>query len=170
MTVTVERSVEDHDCPAQTVDRRQVGRGGVRQDVRAPTRPPGAARRGGGGRSEDIDRAVRAARHAFESGPWRRMTPSERGRALWKLADLIETHAEEFAAARDARQRQAARRRARRRRPLAVDHFRYYAGWATKIEGETIPVSIPGQHDSSPTRCASRSASSARSSRGTSRC
>ena len=42
------------------------------------------------GDKEDVYRAVRAARRAFESGPWRRMTPSERGRALWKLADLIE--------------------------------------------------------------------------------
>src|SRR5438477_5678402 len=49
------------------------------------------------GDKEDVDRAVRAARRAFEGGPWRRMTPSERGRALWKLADLIEQHTEEFA-------------------------------------------------------------------------
>ncbi|MSR66940.1 MAG: aldehyde dehydrogenase family protein, partial [Pedosphaera sp.] len=45
----------------------------------------------------DIDAAVRAARYAFESGPWRRMTPSERGKLLWKLADLLEKHTEEFA-------------------------------------------------------------------------
>ena len=49
------------------------------------------------GRDEDIDRAVAAARDAFENGPWRRITPSERGRLLWKLADLIELHGEEFA-------------------------------------------------------------------------
>src|SRR5262245_50308082 len=49
------------------------------------------------GDREDINRAVAAARSAFDGGPWRRMTPSERGKAIWKLADLIEQHAEEFA-------------------------------------------------------------------------
>src|SRR5689334_18919843 len=49
------------------------------------------------GEKEDVDRAVKAARRAVEGGPWRRMTPSERGRALWKLADLIEARTEEFA-------------------------------------------------------------------------
>ncbi|HSJ98486.1 MAG TPA: aldehyde dehydrogenase family protein, partial [Myxococcota bacterium] len=46
---------------------------------------------------EDVNRAVRAARRAFESGPWPAMTASERGRLLWKLADLVEAHGEEFA-------------------------------------------------------------------------
>ena len=55
------------------------------------------------GDREDINRAVSAARAAFDGGPWRKMTPSERGRAIWKLADLIEQHTEEFADARDAR-------------------------------------------------------------------
>src|SRR5688572_6342713 len=49
------------------------------------------------GGAEDIDRAVRAARQAFDEGPWRQVTPSERGRMLWRLGDLIESHAEEFA-------------------------------------------------------------------------
>src|SRR5215469_5463350 len=49
------------------------------------------------GDKEDIERAVAAARRAFEDGPWSDMTPSERGRMVWKLADLIETHADEFA-------------------------------------------------------------------------
>jgi len=97
------------------------------------------------GEKEDVDRAVRAARRAFESGPWRRMTPSERGRALWKLADLIEQHTEEFAQLEtlDNGKPLAVARVADI--PLVVDHFRYYAGWATKVEGETIPVSTPGQ-------------------------
>ena len=97
------------------------------------------------GDKEDVDRAVRAARRAFESGPWRRMTASQRGRALWKLADLIEQHGEEFAQLEslDNGKPLAVARVADI--PLVVDHFRYYAGWATKIEGETIPVSIPGQ-------------------------
>jgi phenylacetaldehyde dehydrogenase len=45
----------------------------------------------------DVDKAVKAARKAFDEGPWSRMSPSERGRLLWRLADLIEQHAEEFA-------------------------------------------------------------------------
>ncbi len=97
------------------------------------------------GDKEDVDRAVRAARRAFAGGPWRRMTPSERGRALWKLADLIEQHTEEFAQLEtlDNGKPLAVARVADI--PLVVDHFRYYAGWATKVEGETIPVSTPGQ-------------------------
>src|ERR1044072_3548246 len=49
------------------------------------------------GDREDIARAVKAARAAFETGPWPRLTPSERGRLVWKLADLIEQRLEEFA-------------------------------------------------------------------------
>jgi acyl-CoA reductase-like NAD-dependent aldehyde dehydrogenase len=96
------------------------------------------------GDREDVDRAVRAARRALESGPWARMTASERGRAIWKLADLIEQHAEEFAQLEtlDNGKPIAVARAADI--PLVVDHFRYYAGWATKVEGETIPVSVPG--------------------------
>src|ERR1700691_1614993 len=49
------------------------------------------------GDKEDINRAVKAARAAFESGPWSKITPSERGRMIWKIGDLIEKHLEEFA-------------------------------------------------------------------------
>src|SRR5579884_1726674 len=49
------------------------------------------------GDKKDIDRAVKAARRAFQSGPWSKLTPDERGRLIWKLADLLEVHAEEFA-------------------------------------------------------------------------
>ncbi len=52
------------------------------------------------GDREDINRAVKAARRAFDQGPWRRMTPSERGRLIWKLSDLLEKHLEEFAESR----------------------------------------------------------------------
>ena len=97
------------------------------------------------GDKADVDQAVRAARRAFETGPWRRMTPSERGRALWKLADLIESHAEEFAQLETLDNGKPLSVARVADIPLVVDHFRYYAGWATKVEGETIPVSIPGQ-------------------------
>ncbi|MFI5393972.1 MAG: aldehyde dehydrogenase family protein [Candidatus Binatia bacterium] len=97
------------------------------------------------GEKEDVDRAVRAARRAYESGPWRRMTPSERGRALWKLADLIEARTEEFAQLETLDNGKPLSVARVADIPLVVDHLRYYAGWATKVEGETIPVSIPGQ-------------------------
>ncbi len=95
------------------------------------------------GDKPDIDRAVRAARRAFEGGPWRSLTPSERGRMLWKLADLLEQNLEEFARLEtlDNGKPLAVARGADV--PLAVDLFRYMAGWATKIEGRTIPISVP---------------------------
>lgn len=95
------------------------------------------------GHAEDIDRAVKSARRAFESGPWRRFTPSERGKLLWRLADLLESHIEEFARieALDNGKPISVARVADL--PLAVDLFRYMAGWATKIDGHTIPISVP---------------------------
>lgn len=90
----------------------------------------------------DIEAAVKAARRAFESGKWPRMTPSERGRLIWKLADLIEANLEEFAVLEtlDNGKPLAVARVADV--PLAVDLFRYMAGWATKLEGTTIPLSV----------------------------
>ena len=94
------------------------------------------------GAAADIDLAVTAARRAF-LGPWALVTPSERGRLIWKLADLLEKHAEEFAQLEtlDNGKPIAVCRAADV--PLAIDLFRYMAGWATKIEGETIPLSVP---------------------------
>src|SRR5271154_7094483 len=96
------------------------------------------------GEAEDIDRAVAAARRAFEEGPWRTITPSARGQVIWRLADLLEKHADEFAEleALDNGKPLSVARTADV--PLAVDLFRYMAGWATKIEGNTIPISVPG--------------------------
>ena len=95
------------------------------------------------GGAEDIDRAVRAARGAFENGPWSRMTPSERGRIVWKIGDLILEHLEEIAQleALDNGKALAAARGGDV--PLAADLFHYMAGWATKIEGSTINISVP---------------------------
>ena len=95
------------------------------------------------GDREDIDRAVKAGRRAFESGPWRRMTPSERGRLIWKLADLLEAHLEEFAQIETLDNGKPITVSRAADVPLAVDLFRYMAGWATKIEGNTIPISVP---------------------------
>src|ERR1022692_3744817 len=103
-----------------------VGRRG-RDEVRpAPTR----------------DRAVRAARRAFHDGPWSRMTPSERGRLIWRIGDLILEHADELAQLEslDNGKPRAVARVADV--PLTADLFHYMAGWATKIEGHTIPISV----------------------------
>ena len=95
------------------------------------------------GGAEDIDRAVRAARAAFEDGPWGRMTPSERGKVVWKIGDLIEEHLDEFAQLEtlDNGKSLAVARAADV--PLAADLFHYMAGWATKIEGNSISISVP---------------------------
>src|ERR1700722_7240952 len=95
------------------------------------------------GESEDINRAVRAARRAFDSGPWRRLTPSERGKLVWRIGDLILQHADELAELEslDNGKPRAVARVADV--PLAADLFHYMAGWATKIEGQTIPISVP---------------------------
>ena len=93
--------------------------------------------------AEDIGRAVTAARRAFEAGPWRTMNPSERAKLLWKIADLIEEHAEEFAQVESLDNGKPLVVARAADVPLTVDHFRYYAGWATKIEGETIPINGP---------------------------
>ncbi len=92
---------------------------------------------------EDIDRAVAAGRRAFESGPWRRLTPSERGKLIWRIGDLILEHADELAEIEslDNGKPRAVARVADV--PLAADLFHYMAGWATKIEGNTIPISVP---------------------------
>ena len=95
------------------------------------------------GDAEDIDRAVRAARRAFEEGPWGRMTPSERGRIIWRIGDLILEHVDEFAQLEslDNGKPLAVARAADV--PLAADLFHYMAGWATKLEGNTIDISVP---------------------------
>jgi len=91
---------------------------------------------------EDINRAVTAARRAFESGPWRRLTPSERGKLIWRIGDLILENADELAELEsldNGKPRTVARVADI---PLAADLFQYMAGWATKIEGHTIPISV----------------------------
>ena len=95
------------------------------------------------GDARDIDRAVIAARAAFESGPWRRLTPSERGKLIWKIGDLILQHADELAELEslDNGKPRAVARVADI--PLAADLFHYMAGWTTKILGHTFPISVP---------------------------
>ncbi|UQA62235.1 aldehyde dehydrogenase family protein [Polyangium aurulentum] len=93
------------------------------------------------GSSEDVDRAVKAARAAFESGPWANMAPTERGRLLWKLAELLEAHQDEFAQIESLDNGKPYTVAKVADVALAIDLFRYMAGWATKVEGNTIPLS-----------------------------
>lgn len=95
------------------------------------------------GDAKDVDLAVAAARKAFETGPWRRMNPSQRGQLLWRLAELVEKHSEEFAQLESLDNGKPLTIARAADVGLTIDHFRYYAGWATKIEGETIPINSP---------------------------
>src|SRR6266849_3603327 len=96
------------------------------------------------GDREDIDRAVAAARAAFDNGLWPKITPSERGRLIWKLADLVEKHAEEFAQLESLDNGKPVAIARIADVPAAIDNLRYMAGWATKIEGSTISISAQG--------------------------
>lgn len=93
---------------------------------------------------EDVDRAVRAARHAFEQGAWARTTTTDRERLLHAIADTLEANAEELAQLEslDNGKPITAARQADVRKSIA--HFRYYAGWPTKLTGNTVPMSTPG--------------------------
>nr|WP_314076169.1 aldehyde dehydrogenase family protein [uncultured Roseococcus sp.] len=95
------------------------------------------------GDAEDIDRAVTAARRAFE-GPWSRVKPFERQNLLLKLADLVDKHFEELADL-DTLDMGAPMSRTRGSRLRAVGMLRYYAGQTTAIHGETIENSLPGE-------------------------
>src|SRR5260370_1167640 len=92
------------------------------------------------GSSADVDRAVAAARRALEDrdGPWRKMSASERGRLIWKLADLVEKHIDEFAELETLDNGKPIFESRHVDMPMVIDVLRYYAGLATKIHGETV--------------------------------
>lgn len=90
----------------------------------------------------DVDKAVAAARKAFE-GKWGKMSARDRGRLMYKLSQLIEEHSQELAELETADNGKPIRESQYVDLPQVVENFEYFAGWATKIEGETIPV--PGQ-------------------------
>ncbi|MDA0835964.1 MAG: aldehyde dehydrogenase family protein [Planctomycetota bacterium] len=92
------------------------------------------------GDKADIDRAVKAARKAFETGPWSKMDARDRGRLMNKLADLVEANLEELAALETLDNGKPISDSRAADLPLVIDCLRYYAGWADKIHGETIPV------------------------------
>jgi acyl-CoA reductase-like NAD-dependent aldehyde dehydrogenase len=94
---------------------------------------------------EDVDLAVRAARAAFEDGsPWRKMSPKDRSRALWKLADLIRQNADELSELETLDTGKPIFESSKFDIPLSAECFEYYAGWATKITGDTIANSAGG--------------------------
>src|SRR6266568_6414500 len=90
----------------------------------------------------DIDKAVSAARRAFV-GKWSKLSARDRGRLLYKLAQLLEQHAKELAELETADNGKPIRESLYVDLPQVAENFEYFAGWATKIEGETIPV--PGR-------------------------
>ena len=145
MTVTLERNVEEFiAAPRQLFINGQWAEAASGKTFETPDPATGETlARVAEGDAEDIDRAVKAARKAFEQGPWSRMTPSERGRVVWKIGDLILEHLDELAQLEslDNGKPFAVARAADV--PLAADLFHYMAGWATKIEGNPISISVP---------------------------
>src|SRR5271170_4451175 len=91
----------------------------------------------------DVDLAVAAARKAFDKGPWPRMSPSARGKILWKIGDLILENLEELAQLESLNNGKPIGVARAADVPLAADLFHYMAGWATKIEGNSINISVP---------------------------
>jgi phenylacetaldehyde dehydrogenase len=145
MTVTLDRNVEAFiGAPRQLFINGQWCDAASGRTFETPNPATGEtlARIAEGG-AEDIDRAVRAARKAFEEGPWSRMTPSERGRIIWRIGDLILEHVDELAELESLDNGKPFAVAQAADVPLAADLFHYMAGWATKIEGNTISISVP---------------------------
>ena len=91
---------------------------------------------------EDVDLAVKAARAAFDNGPWRKMSGSQRGRLLYKLAELIEAHATEFGVM-ESTDNGMVISFSTMLIYLSVLCLKYYAGWADKVHGQQIPIEGP---------------------------
>src|ERR1700742_626143 len=145
MTVTVDQTVEQFTAtPRQLFINGQWTDAASGKTFETPNPATGATLASvAEGDAEDIDRAVRAARKAFDDGPWGRLTPSERGRIIWKIGDLILEHAEELAQLESLDNGKPYGVALAADVPLAADLFHYMAGWATKIEGNTINISVP---------------------------
>ena len=91
----------------------------------------------------DVDKAVAAARKAFDDGPWARMSPAERGRIVWKIGDLIMDYQEELAQLESLDNGKPIAIARGADVPLASELFQYMAGWATKLNGEQIGLTVP---------------------------
>ncbi|XP_056444110.1 mitochondrial 10-formyltetrahydrofolate dehydrogenase [Gadus chalcogrammus] len=88
----------------------------------------------------DVDRAVAAAKEAFENGPWGRMNPRDRGSMLYRLADLMEEHQEELATIESMDSGAVYTLALKTHVGMSIQTFRYFAGWCDKIQGKTIPI------------------------------
>jgi len=91
------------------------------------------------GDAEDVERAVRAARRAFDDGPWSRSTPTDRVKILLRVAELIEQNAQEIAQLETLDNGKSINESLNVDIPSAANTFRYYAGWVDKSYGQTIP-------------------------------
>jgi phenylacetaldehyde dehydrogenase len=145
MTVTVDRTVEEFTAaPRKLFINGQWADAASGKTFETPNPATGETLANvAEGDSEDIDRAVRAARAAFDDGPWGRITPSDRGRIIWRIGDLILEHAEELAQLESLDNGKPYAVALGADVPLAADLFHYMAGWATKIEGNSINISVP---------------------------
>jgi phenylacetaldehyde dehydrogenase len=145
MTVTVDRTVEEFTAtPRKLFINGQWAQAASGKTFQTPNPATGQTLASvAEGDSEDVDRAVRAARKAFDDGPWGRLTPSERGRIIWRIGDLILAHAEELAQLESLDNGKPYAVALGADVPLAADMFHYMAGWATKIEGNSINISVP---------------------------
>jgi phenylacetaldehyde dehydrogenase len=145
MTTTLDRSVEEFlGVPRQLFINGQWADSASGRTFETPNPATGETlARVAEGEAEDIDRAVKAARRAFDEGPWGRMTPSERGRIIWRIGDLIYEHLDELAQLESLDNGKPFAVAQAADVPLAADLFQYMAGWATKIEGNTINISVP---------------------------
>ena len=145
MTVTLDRNVEQFlDSPHQLFINGQWVDAASGKTFETPNPATGETlARIAEGDAEDVDRAVRAARRAFEEGPWGKMTPFERGRIIWRIGDLIVQHNDELAQLESLDNGKPFAVAAAADVPLAADMFHYMAGWATKLDGNSINISVP---------------------------
>jgi acyl-CoA reductase-like NAD-dependent aldehyde dehydrogenase len=96
--------------------------------------------------AEDVDRAVRAAREAFDDGRWSGIAAAQRTSAMLALADAVDAHADELAQLESLDNGKPVKLAKRVDVKLAAEHIRYFAGWPTRITGEVLPVSQRGMH------------------------
>jgi aldehyde dehydrogenase (NAD+) len=133
-TIPVERTAEDRlwiggewvDGGGDAIETQNPATGDVIASVAA-------------GSAQDIDRAVAAARSAFDDVKWRRMDAADRGALLWRMADILERRGGDFAKLESLDNGKPIRE-AQIDIRSAVDALRYYAGWTTKLQGDTLPV------------------------------
>jgi len=96
--------------------------------------------------ARDVDAAVAAAHKAFSSGPWAEMSAADRGKILWKIGDLVDKYNEELGTLETLDNGKPIFESRQVDMPMVAEVFRYYAGWATKVYGETAPVRGPFFH------------------------